>query len=154
MQRHQLFKACLATAVAGALLAGAYPLARAADADKAKPLALRKIMQDLGKDMQAITDGIAREDWVLVAKTAPRIADHPQPPMGERMRILAFVGSNAGKFKQHDKRTHETARALERAAIRGDGRAVISTFATLQEACLACHQQFRKPFQEHFDGQP
>ena len=97
MQRHQLFKACLATAVAGALLAGAYPLARAADADKAKPLALRKIMQDLGKDMQAITDGIAREDWVLVAKTAPRIANHPQPPMGERMRILAFVGSNGSR---------------------------------------------------------
>ncbi len=154
MQRHQLFKACLATAVAGALLAGAYPLARAADADKAKPLALRKIMQDLGKDMQAITDGIAREDWVLVAKTAPRIANHPQPPMGERMRILAFVGSNAGSFKQYDKQTHLAASALGEAAVRSDGKAVISKFATLQGTCLACHQQFRKPFQEHFDGQP
>lgn len=155
MQRHHLSKACLATAVAGALLAGAYPLARAADAgkEKAKPLVLRKIMQDLGKDMQTVTDGISREDWALVAETAPRIAAHPQPPMGERMRILAFVGSDAGKFKEYDKQTHQAARALEKAAIHSDGQAVISNFATLQTTCLACHQQFRKPFQEHFDGE-
>lgn len=155
MQPHHLFKACLATAVAGALLAGVHPLARAADADKtkAKPLALRKTMQDLGKDMQTVTDGLVREDWGLVAEAADRIADHPQPPMGERMRILTFVGSDVGKFKEYDKQTHHAARALEKAAIDGDGRAVISTFATLQTTCLACHQQFRKPFQEHFYGE-
>lgn len=155
MQGHQLFNACLATALAGALLAGVHPSARAADADgeKGKPLALRKIMQDLGKDMQTVTEGLVREDWGLVAETAPRIADHPQPPMGERMRILAFVGSDVGKFKEYDRQTHQAARALEKAAIDGDGRAVISTFATLQTTCLACHQQFRKPFQAHFHGE-
>lgn len=153
MQHRHLFKTGLTAAVVGALLAGAYPLARAGDAGGAKPLELRKIMQTLGKDMQAVTDGISREDWDLVAKTAPRIADHPQPPMGERMRILAFVGSDVGKFKQYDKRTQEAARALQQAAVRGDGQAVISTFATLQTTCLRCHQQFRKPFQEHFDGE-
>ena len=152
MNHRHLFKASLVAAiVGGVLLAGAYPLARAGDADAAKPLELRRIMQTLGKDMQAVTDGISREDWDLVAKTAPRIADHPQPSMGERMRIMAFIGSDVGKFKQYDKRTHEAARALGQAAIRGDGQAVISSFATLQSTCLGCHQQFREPFKQHFE---
>ncbi len=45
-----------------------------------KELALRGIMKDLGTNMQVITDGISREDWALIEKTAPLIADHPQPP--------------------------------------------------------------------------
>jgi len=120
---------------------------------EAKPLALRKIMQDLGKNMQVITDGISREDWEMVAKVAPLIADHPQPPLVEKMRILSFVGSDMGKFKSHDEKTHRAAQALEQAAARSDGQAVISSFATLQNSCLACHQGFRKPFLEHFYGQ-
>ncbi len=153
MQYNALFKAFSAVVIIGALLASSYSRAGVEGADKAKPLALRKIMRDLGKDVQTVTDSITRQDWALVARTAPRIADHPQPPMGERMRILAFVGGDVGKFKQYDKRTHDAARALEQAAIRGDSEAVISTFATLQATCNACHQEFRKPFREHFhDG--
>ena len=153
MKHRYLFKASLTAVVVGVLLAGPFPYlqARAGTAGEARPLQLRKIMQTLGKDMQAVTNGIAREDWGLVAKTAPRIADHPQPSMGERMRILAFVGSDVGEFKQYDKWTHDAARALEQAAIRGDGQAVISSFATLQTTCLGCHQQFRTPFRKHFD---
>lgn len=152
MQHRHLFKACFTIPLVVALLAGAYQQVRAADDDKGASLVLREIMKDLGKDMQIVTDGISREDWALVAETAPRIADHPQPPMGERLRILAFVGSDAGRFKEYDKQTQQAARILGEAAAREDGMAVISAFASLQETCLACHQQFRKPFQEHFDG--
>ena len=103
--------------------------------------------------MQIVTDGISREDWKLVAETAPRIAEHPQPPLGEKMRILAFAGSDAGRFKRFDERTHQAAKTLEQAAKRGDGQAVVAAFSTLQGNCLACHQNFRKPFVEHFYGQ-
>lgn len=137
-------------AVIGTVLASTCSQAWANDADKAKPLALRKIMQDMGKNMHDITDGISREDWEMVARVAPLIADHPQPPLAEKMRILSFFGSDAGKFKSLDERTHQAARALEQAAVRSDGQAVISSFATLQNSCLACHQSFRKPFVEHF----
>jgi cytochrome c556 len=68
------------------------------------------------------------------------------------MRILSFIGADTGKFKGHDEKTHLAARALEQAAARSDGQAVISSFATLQNSCLACHQSFRKPFVEHFYG--
>lgn len=142
------------TAIAiGTLLASNYSQAWADDVDKAEPLALRKIMQDLSKNMQSVTDGISREDWDMVGKIAPLIADHPQPPLGEKMRILIFAGTAVGKFKGYDKKTHQAARALEQAALRSDGKTVISSFASLQNTCLSCHQSFRKPFVEHFYDQ-
>lgn len=121
--------------------------------ESVEPMALRKIMQDLGKNMQAITDGISREDWEQVEKIAPQVADHPQPPFGEKIRILSFVGTDVSKFKRYDGKTHDAARALEDAAKNKDGPAVISAFSALQTTCLACHQNFRKPFLEYFYGQ-
>lgn len=124
----------------------------AVGAHAAEPLALQKIMKDLGRNMQVVTDGISREDWDMVAKTAPLIADHPQPPLGEKMRIMSFVGSDMGKFKAHDGKTHDAARALDKAARLKDGAGVIAAFATLQGACHDCHREFRKQFVDHFYG--
>ncbi|RDH85038.1 MAG: cytochrome C [endosymbiont of Galathealinum brachiosum] len=110
-------------------------------------------MQDMSKNMQVITGAISREDWALVEKTAPLIADHPQPPMFEKMRIFAFVNTDIGQFKSHDGKTHEAARILGVTAATGDGHAIIADFATLQDTCLMCHEQFRKPFQAYFYGE-
>jgi cytochrome c556 len=115
-----------------------------------EPLVLRKIMRELGKNMQHISDSIAREDWALITEIAPRIADHPKPPLTEKIRILAFVGSDAGKFRDYDEKTHQAGQELRRAAMQEDRTEVISAFATLQESCVTCHQSFRKSFQEHF----
>ena len=153
MQKRHHFSTYFTATVIGALLATTGSPVWADEAAKSKPLALRKIMQDLGKNTQTITYGISRENWERVAGAAASIADHPQPPLTERMRILGFVGSDAGKFKGYDEKTHQAARSLEQAANRSDGQAVISAFATLQSSCLACHQSFRKPFEEHFYGQ-
>lgn len=141
-----------AAMTASLILAGAHTQTWAENATEDKPLELRKVMQELGKDMQLITGGISREDWALVAKTAPRIATHPQPPATEKMRIMAFMGADMGKFKGHDGKTHQAAHDLEHAAMQNDGNGVITAFATLQSSCLACHQAFRKPFVEHFYG--
>jgi len=115
-----------------------------------KPLALRKIMQDMGENMQVITDGISREDWDLVAKISPLIADHPQPPPVEKLRILSFIGTDVGKFKGYDEETHKAAQGLRQAAVSGNGSAVVLAYATVQNSCLACHLSFRKLFKEHF----
>ncbi|HSH84548.1 MAG TPA: cytochrome c [Guyparkeria sp.] len=137
-------------AISAALMA--ITLTWAADADN--PLALREIMQELGENMQTVTDGISREDWALVAETAPAIADHAQPPAIERMRILGFLGADAGAFRNHDKRVQQAAQRLEKAAERRSGSDVIAAFATLQNRCLACHQEFREPFTAHFYTEP
>lgn len=121
---------------------------------KSEHLVLRKIMQDMSKNMQVITDAISREDWKLIEKTAPLIADHPQPPLSEKVRIMAFAGTNMGAFKSFDGKTHKAASVLGETATQEDGVAVIKDFATLQNTCLMCHQSFRKPFQKHFYVQP
>ncbi|BCB26860.1 hypothetical protein SKTS_17460 [Sulfurimicrobium lacus] len=118
----------------------------------AEPLVLQNVMKDLGKNMQTITDGVSREDWELVEKTAPLIADHPQPPMSEKMRIMGFMGSNMGKFKAYDGETHDQALAIGKAARAKDGQGIILSFQKLQTSCYNCHSEFRKPIVEHFYG--
>ena len=117
-----------------------------------EPMALQKIMQGMGKNMQIIVDGISREDWDLVEKTAPLIANHPQPPMSEKKKIMAFFATDMSKFKGYDTKTHDAARILGEVAESKDGQAIISNFATLQNTCLMCHQNFRESFQSHFYG--
>lgn len=124
----------------------------ASSVQAAEPLELQKVMKELGKSMQIITDGISREDWDLITKTAPMIAEHPQPPLGEKMRIMAFMGSDMGKFKAIDGETHEAAHDLLHAASEKDGSKVIAAFQKVQTACLSCHQTFRPKFVEHFYG--
>lgn len=123
-----------------------------ANAQAAEPLELQKVMKDLGKNMQLITDAISREDWVLVESTSPLIADHPQPPVSEKLRIMSFMGSNMGKFKDFDLQTHEAASEMAAAAKEKDGQKVISAFQKTQLSCLGCHQSFRTGFLEHFYG--
>lgn len=127
--------------------------AAAADTAAHEPMGLRTIMQDLGRDMMTVTDSIAREDWTRVAQIAPRIAEHPEPPLQERMRIVAFMGSDLERFKSYDTQTHQAAHAMAMAAAHGDGPAVIEAFASVQKGCLACHQAFRKSFVNHFHEQ-
>jgi cytochrome c556 len=129
------------------LTAGAPTLAAT---ESAQPLAMRGIMQDLGRHMQTLA--ISREDWALVEKTAPLIAQHPQPPLMEKTRILRFVGTEMGKYKSHDHKTHAAAHELAQAAKNKDGMAVIAAFQSVQTGCYGCHQEFRKPFVEHFYG--
>ena len=118
----------------------------------AEPLALQRVMKDMGRNMQVIVDGISREDYAVVEKAALAIADHPQSPAGEKMRILSFVGSNTARFKAFDGETHDNAMALARVSKSGNGEDAIASFQKLQSSCLACHQAFRKPFIDHFYG--
>ncbi len=126
-------------------------LARADGASKSMPL--QAVMRSLGRDMEALTDAISKEDWALAAATAQRIADHAEAPASERKLVADWLGSESELFEDLDERTHEAARTLRRAAERADGRQVIETFAALQIRCLACHQRFRKGFVKHFHGQ-
>ena len=122
----------------------------AAHAQAAEPLELRKIMKDLGKSMEIVTDGISREDWSLVEKTSYLIAEHPQPPLPEKMRIITFMGSNMSKFKRFDEQTHEAANEMAAAAQEKHGQKVISAFQKIQSSCLGCHQAFRPEFVANF----
>ena len=83
-----------------------------AAAEAGKPPALQGIMRQLGEDMQQVTHAISMEDWQRVARLAPGIARHAQPPAGEKVRILGWLGSDAAQFRGFDGAVHETATAL------------------------------------------
>lgn len=132
------------------LWAGSLSVQGGEDAEAA--MELRHIMQGMGQGMQAITEAIAREDWSMVAVQAPFIASHPQPLMGERLRILGYFAAESGQFKQYDSETSKAALKLRESALHKRGEAVIDDFARLQKSCLACHQHYRQEFVDHFYG--
>jgi hypothetical protein len=138
------------TLTLGVTLAG-FGVVRASAGEPAKPMILRSVMQQLDRDMQAATAAIAREGWPKVVELAPKIGNHPAPPLGEKLRILAWLGTDAGKFRGYDTEVREASAAMGEAATRGDGQAVIAGFAKVQQGCLGCHQAFRKSFVAHFD---
>lgn len=147
-QSVSLLAAILLVAVfAGIGAVGAQP---AEPAQLAKPMALRGVMDKLGRDMQAVTGAIAKEDWAVVAELAPKIARHAEPPILEKARILTWLGTDAIKFRGFDMQAHDAATLMGEAAHRGDGQGVISAFAKVQQSCLGCHQGYRKAFIEHF----
>ena len=117
-----------------------------------KPMVLRTVMEKLGSDMQAVTGAISKEEWTLVAELAPKIAKHAEPPLPEKMSILGWLGTDAGKFRDFDAHVHDASTAMADAAKRGDGQAVITAFSKTQQSCLACHQRFRQSFVEQFYG--
>ena len=124
-------------------------LAQQAD-DGAKTMALRGIMDQLGQSMQDVAGAIAREDWSAVAELAPQIAEHDEPPATEKVRILAWLGTDALKFRSHDKEMARAAENMGTVARSGDGAEVINAFADVQRKCLACHEAYRADFVQHF----
>ena len=109
-------------------------------------------MKDLGSNMQTVTGAVSMEDWPLIEKTARLIADHPQPPMSEKLRIIAFLRTDMSRFKGYDGEVHKAAEAMGEAAKAKDGQAVIASFNTVQTACYGCHKDFRPQFLRHFYG--
>ena len=148
----QLFTIALSVALAGATTGLGAQSAEAAKPMASKPMALRSVMEKLGRDMQAVTGAISKEEWALVAELAPKLAKHAEPPLAEKMRILTWLGTDAKKFRGFDGQVQDAATAMGDAAKRGDGQAVIATFSKTQQSCLACHQSFRQPFVEQFYG--
>ena len=119
-------------------------------AQQSQALHLKRVMQDLSKHMQSTTDAIAREEWDRVAKLAPQSGQHEEPPAAEKLRILAYLGKDAARFRNYDHQTHEAAHEMQQAAQKQDGKAVIKAYGKIQTNCLACHSNFRSGFQQHF----
>ena len=140
------------TGAANVLLALSLFFTSSVAAAVSQPLELQEIMQELGKQMRFVAGAISREDWDAVASAAPKIGKHRTPPLSEKARIMAFLGSNAAQFRAADRQVELAAMKMSVAAQRRDGAAAISAYAEVQQACLACHQAHRQEFRAHFYG--
>ncbi len=133
-------------ALAALVGCAAQPAPRAEEA----ALALRGIMRDMGRELTALTDALLREDYYAVERSASRLAAHAQPPAEERVRIIAWLGVEAGRFKGFDDEAHGHAQALAAAARERQPRPALEAFSKLQSACVGCHVEFRKRLLERF----
>lgn len=116
-------------------------------------LALRRIMKRLGQDLEAASRAMKNRNWGRLKAAAERIANHPQPPFSEKVKILGFIGGEAGQFKAFDQQVHVSATNLADAANRSDYLVVQKAFFEVQQACFECHQRYRERFRSHFYGQ-
>ena len=110
MSDKQRYSWITATALASILSASAYAN---------EPPSLLQIMQQLGRDLNQISDGMLSEDYAAIAKAAQAIAEHPQPPVAERTKIIGGLGADAGRFRQGDQAG--LALVLEAVALSLDG---------------------------------
>lgn len=119
----------------------------------AEEMVLGKVMKEHEKNMQLIAGGIAREDYEQVVKASLAVIDppHPSSTLGEKLKLMGFLGSNIGRFKELDGNSKERAAALVKTARGKNGEATIAAFQRLQMSCLACHAEFRKPFHDYFN---
>ena len=105
-------------------------------ADETTPnnaMVLRKIMQELDNNMQSTNHAMTREDWDVVAKTALLIAEHPEPPFSEKLRIMMFFGRDTSRLKQLDGQTHQAAKNLATEAKTGNRQNIISSFRRVNQ---------------------
>src|SRR3546814_13543915 len=86
-----LVLAIAATAMLASLLEFADARAGERAGEKEESMGLRTVMKELGRNMEAVTGAISREDWALVEELAPGTAHHAQPP------AIARTGGVSGK---------------------------------------------------------
>ena len=116
----------------------------------AEDLKLKKIMQDLAGEMEAIVRAISLEDYGTVHDRALGIAGHEKPPVEERMMILKFLQADAAGFKAADGVVHDSAARLAAAADKKDHYGVVGAFMDVLNGCVDCHAKYRGRVLEQF----
>ena len=119
----------------------------------AEEMVLEKVMKEQAKNMRRIAGGIAREDYEQVVRASLAVIDppHPSSTLGEKLKLMGFLRTDIGRYKELDGNTKERAAALAKTARSQNGEATIAAFQRLQMSCLACHSEFRKSFQDYFN---
>jgi cytochrome c556 len=121
-------------------------VAGAAAADLGAPsgtASLKAIMQGLQASMATLHLALWLEEFEAVAAAAREVADHPQVPAAERLRIQSVLEDDFAAFAAADRRVHDTSLRLRDAALQRDTAAVLSALADVHVGCVACHTRFR-----------
>ncbi|MDT8376115.1 MAG: hypothetical protein RQ867_05160 [Mariprofundaceae bacterium] len=104
---------------------------------------LKQIMQQLGTDYSRLNHAILLEDFDAAAEAADAIAVHGKPSMGQRMKIMASLGTDMAAFKKADGAVHDLAVRVKEAAGTADMPLLIQHQSQLLSACMACHTTYR-----------
>jgi hypothetical protein len=99
-------------------------------------------MRDFLVALQAVTDGLARDDFGAVAAAARKVgagAEGGRMPPGIARKLPP-------EFRQLARATHDGFDALATDAVaRGDARHTLAQTSALMQRCNACHAAFQFP---------
>ncbi len=123
------------------LIAGSCVLSTPTYAEE--PKSFRDVMIYMGEHYTKVTQGILKQDYQQLANAANVIAFHPEPPLAQRMKIIAKLGGDFLDFKSWDDKVHLSATALAQAAKDEDINAVLEHNAAMLKNCTACHIKYR-----------
>lgn len=105
---------------------------------------LKKLMHQLGLDFNQLSLAILAEDNEKMAKSAHAIAFHPEVLPRQKKTLKDYFGKEMKLFKQADMKVHKLSTEIEASAKEKNIKAVIDKHSQLLQACMDCHQKFRK----------
>ena len=110
---------------------------------------LKTIMQLLMSDMQTIDVGIWYENYETIRSGAENIVNHPKIPAEERKNIAAILGQSKMKaFAAYDQLVHDHADSLAQEEEAEEMERILKHYNIIQQGCVNCHTNFRKPIIE------
>ncbi len=121
----------------------AHERAKTEHAAHAGPQTLKTVMAGIAANMERIHAGLWVADLKLVSGAAMAIANHPHISGKELARVKGLLGADFGKFVAGDRKVHDAASLLGKAATAGDMKATLSRLAEIQVGCVSCHANFR-----------
>jgi len=104
---------------------------------------LQLVMLDLLTDSQSLTEGIFKEDFKLIASSAEKIANHPNPGAEILQEIKKDLAADMPKFKMHDAKVHNAATSIVKLAGQHDLVGIFAEYHKLIDGCQSCHSDFR-----------
>lgn len=117
-------------------------------AEDAHAATLKEVMQQLGQSYTTLNHAILIGDFDQAMVSAKAISDHEKLSMGQRMKIMATLGTDMVDFKNTDQKVHQLALDIEQAAIAKDMPLLIKRQSQMLSACMACHTTYRSRVME------
>lgn len=113
-----------------------------------EPKDIQEVMQRIEVNMGKLFSHIMREEFEQIAVMADKVADHEEPPITHRLKIIAELGTDFTDFKKHDDDVHINSVTMEKAAKKRDLEAVIISYGKTVQSCNNCHKTYRSRIQK------
>ncbi len=107
------------------------------------PKNFKEVMQRIELDMSKLVGHIMKEEYADIIAVAERVANHEEPPLSHRLRLIAELGTDFPNFKSHDDNVHINSVAMQEAAEKKDIDAVIISYGKTMQSCNSCHKKYR-----------
>ncbi len=112
------------------------------------PKNFKEVMQRIELNMSKIVGHIMREEFDEIVQLAEQVANHDEPPLTHRMKLIAELGTDFIDFKSHDDNVHINSVAMQEAAKRKDLDSVIINYGKTMQSCNHCHKKYRGRIQQ------